>query len=240
MRDHLLDLIQHTVDLGFIDTVKITGNDKETTITGVAEDKSVVLDGKFSGPIADFIGTFGMPNLSKLKIILNLEEYSENAKLSMTKRSNGDLDGIEFENAAGDFKNTYRFMVANVINAKLQAMTFKEPSWDVEFEPTNSGIQRLKWQAQANAEETYFTVKTENGDLKMFFGDPNTHAGNFVFHPGVNGTVKRAWSWPKAQVISILNSVGDKVMKISDGGAAMITVDSGLATYRYILPAQTK
>jgi hypothetical protein len=61
-----------------------------------------------------------------------------------------------------------------------------------------------------------------------------------VFHPGVNGTVKRAWSWPKAQVISILNSVGDKVMKISDGGAAMITVDSGLATYRYILLAQTK
>lgn len=240
MRDHLLDLIQHTVDLGFIDTVKITGDDKETTITGVAEDKSVVLDGKFAGPIAEFIGTFGMPNLSKLKIILNLEEYAENAKLSMTTRSNGDLDGIEFENAAGDFKNTYRFMVANVINAKLQAMKFKEPSWDVEFEPTNSGIQRLKWQSQANAEETYFTAKTENGDLKMYFGDPNTHAGNFVFHSGVTGSVKRAWSWPKAQVISILNSVGDKVMKISDGGAAMITVDSGLATYRYILLAQTK
>jgi hypothetical protein len=33
---------------------------------------------------------------------------------------------------------------------------------------------------------------------------------------------------------------GDKVIKISDDGAAMITVDSGLAVYNYILPAQSK
>jgi hypothetical protein len=29
-------------------------------------------------------------------------------------------------------------------------------------------------------------------------------------------------------------------MKISDDGAAMITVDSGLAVYNFILPAQSK
>jgi len=29
-------------------------------------------------------------------------------------------------------------------------------------------------------------------------------------------------------------------MKISDDGAAMITVNSGLATYNFILPAQSK
>jgi hypothetical protein len=33
---------------------------------------------------------------------------------------------------------------------------------------------------------------------------------------------------------------GDKTVKISDQGAAEITVDSGLAVYSYILPAMSK
>jgi hypothetical protein len=40
--------------------------------------------------------------------------------------------------------------------------------------------------------------------------------------------------------MSILNLPGDKSMKISDAGAMQITVDSGLAEYNYILPAQSK
>jgi hypothetical protein len=42
------------------------------------------------------------------------------------------------------------------------------------------------------------------------------------------------------QVTSILGLPGDKKMKISDQGAMEITVDSGLAVYRYLLPGQTK
>ena len=77
MRDHLLDLVEHTHDLGVIDLVKITGDDKSTVINGLAEDRSVVVEGAFAQPHADFMGTFGMPNLSKLKILLNLQEYRE-------------------------------------------------------------------------------------------------------------------------------------------------------------------
>jgi hypothetical protein len=95
-------------------------------------------------------------------------------------------------------------------------------------------------QSQANSEETLFQVRIEGGDLKFFFGDHSTHAGNFVFQAGVTGQLKRAWSYPIKQVISILDLTGDKVMKISDDGAAQITVDSGLAVYEYILPAQSK
>jgi len=40
--------------------------------------------------------------------------------------------------------------------------------------------------------------------------------------------------------MSILNLAGDKVFRISDEGAAQITVNSGLATYNFILPAQSK
>jgi hypothetical protein len=240
MRDHLLDLVEHTFKLGCIDLVKITGDTNETVIAGIAEDRSVVLEGKFGAPVADFVGNFGMPNLSKLNILLNIQEYKENAKLSITRKDTGAPDGINFENATGDFKNNYRFMASEIVNEKLKTVKFKGVNWHIEFEPTVAAIQRLKMQAQANAEELTFQAKTDNGDLKFFFGDHSTHAGNFVFQPGVQGTLKRAWAWPIKTVISILDLTGDKTFKISDDGAAMITVDSGLATYNYILPAQSK
>ena len=240
MRDHLLDLVQHTHDLGTIDLVKITGTADETVIAGMAEDRSVVIEGKFVGPVAEFVGTFGMPNLSKLKILLNLQEYRENAKLNITRRATGEPDGINFENKEGDFKNNYRFMASEIVNDKLKTIKFKGVNWHIEFEPTVASIMRLKMMAQANAEEPNFQAKTENGELKFFFGDHSTHAGNFVFHAGVSGQLKRAWSWPVATVIGILSLTGNKTFKISDDGAAMITVDSGLAVYNYILPAQQK
>ena len=240
MRDHLLDLVEHTHDLGVIDLVKITGDDKSTVINGLAEDRSVVVEGAFAQPHADFMGTFGMPNLSKLKILLNLQEYRENAQLSLTRKDTGVADGINFENATGDFKNNYRFMAAEIVNEKLKTVKFKGVNWHIEFTPTVAAIQRLKMQAQANAEEVNFTAKTDNGDLKFSFGDHSTHSGNFVFHAGVTGTLKRAWSWPIKTVISILDLTGDKTFRISDDGAAQITVDSGLAVYNYILPAQSK
>ena len=240
MRDYLLDLVEHTYDLGCIDLVKITGTDTETAIFGVAEDRSVVVEGKFTNPVPEFMGLFGMPNLSKLKILLNLGEYKENATLSLTRKDTGASDGINFVNATGDFKNNYRFMASEIVTKKAKTVKFKGVNWHIEFEPSVAAIQRLKMQASANSDELTFQAKTENGDLKFFFGDHSTHAGNFVFHPGVQGQLKRAWSWPVKQVISILDLTGDKTFRISDDGAAQITVDSGLAVYNYILPAQSK
>ena len=240
MRDHLLDLVEHTLKLGCIDLVKITGDDKSTVISGLAEDRSVVVEGQYANPVPEFIGTFGMPNLTKLNVLLNLQEYKEGADLGVTKKDTGAPDGINFKNAAGDFKNNYRFMASEIVNEKLKTVKFKGVNWSIEFEPTVAAIQRLKMQAQANSEELNFTAKTENGDLKFIFGDHSTHSGNFVFQPGVQGQLKRAWAWPIKTVISILDLTGDKVFKISDDGAAMITVNSGLATYNYILPAQSK
>jgi len=131
-------------------------------------------------------------------------------------------------------------MAAEVANERIKTVKFKGANWNIEFEPTAAAIQRLKMQAAANSEENNFQAKTEDGDLKFYFGDHSTHAGNFVFQTDIKGTLKRAWSWPVKTVISILDLYGDKVMRISDEGAAMITVNSGLATYNFILPAQSK
>jgi hypothetical protein len=243
IKDTLHDVVEHTFKLGNIDLVKVTGTDKDTNLESLAEDKTVVVQASFKSPVAEFIGVFGMPNLGKLNTLLNLEVYREGANISVTSKTQNDqvvLDGIHFENKDKDFKNDYRFMSTALVNDKLKKVTFKEPSWDLEFEPTIAGIQRLKMQASANSEEPLFTAKTEKNDLKFFFGDHSTHAGNFVFHPGCGDKINRAWSFPAKQVISILDLVGDKKFYIANAGAAMITVDSGIAVYKYILPAQTK
>ena len=243
MKDILTDIVAHTHSLGILPLVKVTGEPDSTSIESMAEDRSVILTGKTNSPIAEFEGVFGMPNLDKLNLHLKNPEYKENAKIDVVKQQRNGVEipvNLHFENAGGDFFNDYRFMNAEIINEKLKTVKFKGAAWDIEFEPSVTSIQRLKLQAQAHSEETVFQVKTENGDLVFFFGDASTHAGSFTFHSGVNGKLKQAWAWPVTQVMSILNLDGDKTMKIADAGAMMITVNSGLAEYNYILPAQSK
>ncbi len=243
MQDYLKDIVQHTQGLGTIDLIKVTGSEAETLINSVAEDRSVILEAKFKNPVPEFVGTFGMPNLGKLKTILGIEEYREGAQLSINKQNRNGEDvpvGIHFENKVGDFKNDYRFMTAEVINDKLKAVKFRGVKWHVDIVPSVQSIQRMRFMASANSEETTFTARTENGALKFYFGDPSSHAGNFVFESSVSGALTKNWSWPVAAVISILSLPGNKTIKISDEGATMITVDSGIADYSYIIPAQTK
>ena len=243
MKDYLLDIVKHTHSLGFISLVKVTGTDTKTTFEGLAEDRSVILQASTKTPVADFMGTFGMPNLDKLGVILRIPEYAENANITISNQErNGENVpvGIAFENAGGDFKNDYRFMASEIINEKLKTVKMRDVNWGIEFQPSVASIQRFKFMISANSEETTFIAKTEGADLKFFFGDHSTHAGDFTFQHDITGSLKHGWHWPINQVISILSLAGDSKMHFSDEGASMITVDSGLAVYDYILPAQQK
>lgn len=240
MKDYLQDLIQHTYGLGCIELIKISGTEKETQIATIAENKSVIISGSFKNPIADFIGVFGMPNLGKLKTILGFDEYDNESKVNVLRNQDKVPTTIHFETKNKDFINDYRLMSKAIIDEKVKDVKFKGATWNVEFEPTISGIMRLKKQASANSEEEHFTTKTENGDLKIHFGDPSTHSGNFVFQPDIKGTLSKGWMWPVKVFLAIMDLPGDKIVKISDQGVAEITVDSGLATYKYMLPAASK
>lgn len=243
MKDILQDLVAHTHALGFIPLLKISNADDKTIIEAISDDKKVILKGEIKVPVDDFNGVFGMPNLNKLDIHLKCPEYKENAKIFIGRgERNGEVmpTEIHFENEAGDFQNDYRFMVTEVINAKMKAVNFKGANWDIEFEPTLNSIQRLKFQASAHSEESTVDTITENSNLIFKFGAANTHAGSFVFQPNVNGKLKQIWSWPVNQVLSILNLPGTITMRIADGGLMQISVDSGIAVYDYYIPAQTK
>jgi len=242
MKDILQDVVAHTHALGFLNLVKV-GNEEGTTIDSMAEDRSVILTAKTTSPVAEFKGTFGMPNLDKLALHLKNPEYKDNAKIEVVEAErNGETvpTHIHFENAAGDFQNDYRFMNKAIIEEKLKTVKFKGASWNVVFQPSVASIARMKLMSAAHSEEPTFNVKTVDGNLVFSFGDASTHAGEFVFQHGVEGTLAHTWSWPVAQVQSILNLDGDLTMSISDQGAMMITVDSGMTKYDYILPAQSK
>ena len=243
MKDFLKDLIDHTLGLGTIELIKVTGTDTETAINAVAENKSVIISGIFKDPIADFIGVFGMPNLNKLKTIIGFDDYDEKSKINVirTQRDGVDVPStIHFETKTGDFINDYRLMLKSVVDEKVKSVSFKGAKWNVEFEPTIAGIQRLKKQSQANSEEEHFVFKTDGSDLKVYFGDASTHSGNFVFNTPVTGTLAGIHKWPVKEFLAIMDLVGDKKVKISEQGATEITVDSGIATYVYLLPANKK
>ena len=243
MKDILQDIVAHTHALGFLSLVKVTSENGTTTIDSMAEDRSVVLTASTHTAVNEFKGTFGMPNLDKLSLHLKNPEYKDKANIAVVSADrNGEMipTHIHFENAAGDFENDYRFMNKAIIEEKLKTVKFKGASWEVQFKPAVAAIQRMKLMSAAHGEEPIFTVKTEDKNLVFYFGDASTHAGSFVFQHDITGTLKHSWSWPVAQVQSVLNLDGDVTMSISDQGAMMITVDSGLAKYDYILLAQSK
>jgi len=244
MKDILQDIINHTLNLGDIDTLKVVGTATETVVTGKTEKNTVFMSGKFKTPVADFIGTFGMPNLPKLKTILGFsEEYDENAKITVLKQKVEAIDQpatIHFENKAGDFVNDYRLMDKTIVESKVPNVVFKGTKWDTDFEPTVAGIQRLKKQSMLHSEDEVFKTTLKGGNLNVTFGNPSNYSGNFVFHSGLSGALTKTLGWPVKQFISIMDLLGDKHIYITDQGAMRITVDSGIAEYEYLLPAQSK
>ena len=245
MKDTLQDIVKHTHSLGFIDLVKVVGDDKSTTIDAMAEDRSVVVKSELKTPVSEFTGTFGMPNLGKLDILLKLPVYKDKAEITVnTQERNGETVpvGLHFENDSKDFKNDYRFMNAEIVNEKLKSVQFRGVNWHVTIKPTMPDVQRLNFQAQANAEENVFTVSTDGDALKFKFGDASSHAGEFTFAKGIQGKLSKTWAWPVAQVTQILKLIesNECEMSFSDDGALQITLDSGMASYQYILPAQSK
>jgi hypothetical protein len=242
MKDILQDIVGHTHNLGFLNIVKITGTDTKTSIDSMADDRSVIMTAETSNPHPDMIGVFGMPQLNKLKFLLDCPEYREDATIeTVTADRNGEKlpVGLHFENKGKDFKNDYRFMNTEIINEKLKTVKFRGVNWHVEVAPTLQSVQRFNFQASANNEHTTFIAKTENGNLKFVFGDQSTHGGEFVFATDVKGTLTKAWTWPVGSVLSILKiaDANNATIAFSNDGAMQITLDSGLAVYKYIIPA---
>jgi len=243
MIDTLKEVIANTHALGFLELVKVVGTPEETTLTSMATDRSVVLNSTFLAPVKEFEGTFGLHDLGRLNTILNIPEYKENAFIQVKKSTINGVDvptEISFANASRDFRNSYRFMGAELIESQIPSKKRREIKWDVTLVPTDNAIQRLKYQAQAaGSTEQTFQARVDKGNLYFSIGDHSSHTGEFVFAQ-VAGKLNTPREWPLPQILGILSLTGDKTMEISDDGIMQITVTSGSAKHQYSIMSQMK
>ena len=240
MKDILQDIVSHTNSLGLA-LLKVSTDKKGTEITSLTDDRSIILFAETHNKVDEFNGVFGMTNLDKLSLHLKNPEYRENAKIEVVTEERNDEEiptHIHFENEAGDFENDYRFMNQQIIETKLKTVKFKGATWQVDFQPSVAAIGRLKLMAAAHSEEPHVNISTNKEGLEFQFGDMSSHAGKFIFNADPAQKLKKSWAYPIKQLQEILSLDGEISMYISDDGAMKITVDSGLISYDYILPAQ--
>ena len=246
MRDILLDIVKHTHSLGFIQAVKINGNDgSETLIEAMDDDRSVVLQGKLHNPVQDLKGTIGLGKLGVLSGYLNFDGYSDaSAKINVIKRTRNDqevAEELEFNSPKG-YSANYRFMVSQLIEEKLKTVRFKGVNWDLTIQPTQQNLKDLSYFAGVmGGVESTFIAKTDGTDLKFYIGDGSNDRVEIPFASNVGTELKKGWSWPLAQTLSILklSDTSQASISFSEQGAMKIAIDSGIGMYDYILPART-
>jgi len=240
MKDFLQDVISHTHAIGVLPIIKITSSESQTKIESISEDLSLIFDAVTNTPVPNLNGEYGLANLNILDLHLKCPEYKKDANITFTtiiKDNVTIINGIHFENSAGDYSNDYRFMSKEIVDLKIKTAGHNISKWDITFEPIQANIQRFKYQASAHTNETFFKFSTKDGNLMVNFGDQITHSGSFMFHQNVSGKLKNNISIPITEFLSVLNLVGDKTIKIIDVGAVQVTVDSGLAVYNYTFPS---
>ena len=240
MKDFLKDLVAHVHSLGTLPLIRVTATPTSTTIDSVSEDKVMFLSATTHSPITELSGVFGMSNLNKLDLHLRCPEY-ENAAITLISELRNEETVpviIHFENENGDFQNDYSLVNRHITDLKMKNSGFIGTSWDIEFTPSLTSIQRLKFQIAAHTEETSFQISTVDNNLVISFGDKTSHAGSFIFQHQVEKSLKQTWSWPKHQIMSVLNLDGEKTIKLVDAGALQITVDSGICVYNYTFRGQ--
>ncbi len=101
MKDQLVDLVKHTHSLGNINIVKLKGSAENCEFEGLSDDRTVIFNGKFKAPVAEFQGTFGLPSVAKLSVLLNIPEYREDAEITVTEKDSIPT-GLNFKNKTGE------------------------------------------------------------------------------------------------------------------------------------------
>ena len=246
LKDVLLDVVKHTNGLGFIEAVKIEGTTSETSISAMDVERTVMLYGQLHNAVSEFEGTFGAANLGFLNWLLNWEYLNDDgSSLSVVRKERNSVEQpeeLEFKGSAGS-PWFYRFMSGALVEEQLRTVRFKGADWNIEFQPSQKSIQLFNNAAQGIVQfEPYFSLTTNGDDLSIGFGTgQNSHRGELVFASNVQGKLTNTFHWPIAQVMAILKlaSSGSCTMSIADVGALKITVDSGLGTYSYVLPAKS-
>ncbi len=252
----LLDIVDHTGNLGFINNVKVTGSSMETLIESIDEEKSVIVNGVLNSNVKEFEGTFGINYLNVLKGLLNHPKFkladSEilifNSELK-PKKIDENPAGILFRNKKLKIDAYLRF---SIIGDSLNVPKFKGANWNIKFNVDDSSYEEFKSLNNlfSSFEDNFIPELKENGDLYFHIGDPSVsdNRTSFLFHKeeGKFTPMPTGFFYPSNKILTILglkNSMNNNEpieMAFSDKGVLQITIKSEYAVWKYILPAKKK
>lgn len=244
MRTTILDIVKHTGDLGFIEVIKVSGEENETIVEAMDKNRTVTIKGKLLKALPEFSGECGMANLSILKGLLTYPNFkADGASITVKRREQGSDSGAEeivFKDEKGQTAS-YRLMNSKHIPSQAKFLG----TWDIEVTPTVSKIK--EFQALAGiygSVETNFFVKVVDKELRFYIGEENSsmHRAFLTIAEDVEGSISGDLMWPIAQVLSIMKLGQDENLKISlcVRGALKISMTSPFAEYDFILPARKK
>jgi len=241
LKDYTQDLVKNVISTGFFDKVKITATSKDIVIEALEKDKDVVLKGKFTTPLDDLNGEFGLSNLSLLSHITSDSEFNSTDSRLEVVYKNKVPEELTYENKSKSFIN-YRFMSTKLIPDQPK---FIEPAWDVVIKPTKAHIQQFSWAANGlGAYEQYFTPSIKDGDLKFYIGEDGAanQRGSVTFATDLKEKFDSQHKWKISHIQTVLKLADstETEMAFSSKGAVQITVSTGVGVYRFIFPAKVK
>jgi len=242
MRDELLDILQHTLGLGVITEIKITGSGTETLIDAMDENNAVVIKGKLKTANAALEGEYGLRYLDRLKAYLNDPNYkSDDANISIkTDTRNGKKTPVEilFENVGAKDSTVYRLVSPELCRDYFD---FKGADWTVSFSPSKSIVSNFAYKAAAAGSESanFTTSSNDDGDIIIAVGE-GMSSSSILFGDGTDHKLKFELRWPTALILSVLKlDEGNVEVDILDdprSGALQVRVDTKLAEWQYIFP----
>jgi hypothetical protein len=246
LRDSLKDIIKYTHGLGFINMVKLIGDNTTTKVEAIDDDKTVVLYGTLYQPIAELEATIGLSRIAVLKGYLEYAPFEcDKSKLAIITQERAGVEvpvELSFDSGAKHVAN-YRFMSEDMANEQIKVPPFRGVKWNVSITPSKATIRDLVYfNSILGSFESTFTVSTKDDTLYFSIGSGPTDRSTIPFATNITGSMAHQWSWPLAQVISILklSDAAECTMSFSDQGALRIELDSGVGKYEYILPARQK
>lgn len=245
--DTFLDIIKHTSSLGFIEAVKVTGNDSGIEIAAIDEEKTVVVAGQINTPIEGLSGMIGLSRIGILNGYLKFPPFlSDNATVKIETQSRGANvvpAEISFDSNSGH-KANYRFMSPEIAEESIRVPPFKGAQFAVTVNPSKAGLRDLTYMSGILAGvEKLFTVSTSGGNLDFSIGSGPTDRTKITFATDVEGQLQHQWSYPLAQVLAICKlheTSKSMLISFSDVGALKIEVDSGVGQYTFIIPARSQ
>jgi hypothetical protein len=245
IKDAIADIAKNVISTGFYEKIKITGGSKNSTVEAIDKDKQIILKATTLKPVDGWSGEFGLANLGLLNSIVNDSEFAhKDSRMELVFQEREGVDvptELHYTNKSNSFI-CYRFLGKNTVPEQPKYM---EPSWDVKIKPNKSNIQQFNWAAGSlGSYEQYFIPKTVDGNLKFFIGDEGaaTQRGGVVFATSVTGEFDSSHKWPIALVSSLLKLVdgADAEMSFSVKGAIQLSLNTGITTYKYVLPAKLR